>query len=120
MLLDRYKGFIKELIDATREDKMHWSRGTSPSSFLAVADKRIRILIDTYNAQVDNSVNSCINLAIFDGLANIPVEEMVICDQAAGQIEDYHLISELYQLAKMQYSDKAVSPILTEITRSLR
>jgi hypothetical protein len=119
MLLDRYKGFIKELTSATRQDKMHWSRGTSPSSFLAVADKRIRILIDTYNAQVDNNVNSCINLAIFDGQTNLPVEEMVICDQAS-QIEDYNLISELYQLVKKQYSDKAIDPILTEITQSLR
>jgi hypothetical protein len=120
MLLEKYKGFIKELTDATRHGKLEWSKGTSSSSFYADRGSKIKILLDTYNAQVGQAVNSCINLAIFDGQVNIPVEEMVICDQAANQADDYALISELYQLVKQQYSDKAISPILAEFTQSLR
>jgi hypothetical protein len=48
---------------------------------------RRRILLDTYNAQVDNNINSCINLALFDGETNRLLDEIVICDQA-GQMDD--------------------------------
>jgi hypothetical protein len=119
MLLQEYRKFINDLIEATRGNKLHWTRGTSPSSFSATPNTKRRILLDAYNAQVENNTNSCINMALFDEPSNKLLDELVICDQA-DQMEDYNLIKDFYQLVKKQYADKEINPILTEITASIR
>lgn len=117
MLPEEYKPFIADLIDATRHNKLKWSRETGPSAFIAMPTERSKVLIDTYYSQVEQTITSCINLTLFETPSEKLLDEIVISDQDAL---DYDLLKQLYQVARKQFADSGINAVLTEISASLK
>jgi hypothetical protein len=117
MLPEEYKPFIADLVSATTQNKLKWSRATGPNTLVATPNQKSRVLIDTYYSQVDKNVTSCINLTLFETPSNKLLDEIVICDQ---DTQDYELLKQLYQAARKQFADSGVNGVLTEISASLK
>jgi len=120
MLPEEYRGFIHDLTGATGQNKVTWTRGSSPDIFIAEpTNTKFRVLIDTYYSEIAQATASCINLTIFEKPSGKLLDEIVICDKDA-QPEDYTLLKELYTAARKQFADKGINTVLTEISASLK
>jgi len=120
MLQPTYKEMINKLIEFTNQNKIHWIRDDdNPDAFFISPNADSKILLDNYYSQFDNTVNSCINMTIFELPSNKILDEIVICN-AADQVADFALVNKLYQLAKKQYSDTGLNATISAITKSLK
>jgi hypothetical protein len=119
MLPEEYKIVVQDLINATSQGKVVWSRGSSPDTFVAEPNNKTKVLIDAYYSQAAQTTASCINITLFEKASGKLIDEIVICDQD-NQPQDYELLKQLYLTARKQFADKGINPLLTEISASIK
>lgn len=119
MLSEAYKGVINDLITATNQGKLTWSRGNSPTIYIALPNRKTKVLIDTFYSEADQTTTSCIDLTIFENSSGKILDEIVICDRDQFP-NDYTLLHTLYEGARDQFADKGLNQVLTEISASLK
>ncbi|MDQ2719714.1 MAG: hypothetical protein M3Z26_08155 [Bacteroidota bacterium] len=114
-----YQGLINELESSTSKKLIQWDKGEGQFAYYFTSNNR-KFLVDKYYSFFSNQTNVCFSLTIFD--SNKILDELVSC-KVDGLDSEFELLKNLYEIvekAVVEKRNEKLSPILNDITESLK